>query len=264
MINKLIENIQAFVSGKIERSQSPYGEIIQLNDKLCIHYISLAKIKFSNYHIDLIDFNAQRQKKKQQLICIYEDELFNKFDIIESRIKAMLGFSTRVHGRSTKVVKLTKPDFLAFLKENHGNEPFNAKYKYGLIYKDELVAVASFGQLMHKKFEEGGKWSGELIRFCNKNGVTVVGGLSKLIKHFINEHKVDDVMTYADKDWSDGKSYKKLGFKLVDEIPPHEFFVDTKTLERFNHKTKSLAQNPLISVYNSGSLKFILTVNHEK
>lgn len=264
MINKLIENIQAFVSENIERKNSPFGELIQLNDKLYIHYISLAKIKFNNYHIDLIDFNALLQKQQNKLICIYEDELNNKFVIIESRIKSMLGFSTRVHGRSTKVVKLTKPDFLAFLKENHGNEPFNAKYKYGLIYKDELVAAASFGQLMHKKFEAGGKWSGELIRFCNKNGVTVVGGLSKLIKHFINDHKVDDVMTYADKDWSDGKSYKKLGFKLVDEIPPHEFFVDTKTLERFNHKTKTLAQNPLISVYNSGSLKFILTVNHEK
>jgi len=176
----------------------------------------------------------------------------------------LLGETTRIHGRNTKAVKLTKPEALTFLKANHGNESFNAKYKFGLLYKDELVAVATFGQIMHKKFEAGGKHSGELIRFCNKSGITVVGGLSKLIKHFVKLYKVDDVMTYADKDWSNGESYLKLGFKLVDEIPPHDFFVDEVTFERYNHKTKEQANHPIIKICNSGSLKFILAINHEK
>lgn len=262
MITELINSIQPFVHQEIKRVLSPYGELIEVEKGLKLHVVLLNNIQSKKDNVALAEFNLVQQLKKGQFICVYEDELFHKFEIILSRIKSLLGISTRIHGRSTKVVKLTKPELLKFLNDNHGNEPFNAKYKYGLVHNNELVAVASFGQLMHKKFEEGGKWSGELIRFCNKNGVTVVGGLSKLIKHFINEHKVDDVMTYADKDWSYGKSYKKLGFKLVDEIPPHEFFVDTKTLERFNYKTKTLAQNPLISVYTSGSLKFILTLKN--
>jgi hypothetical protein len=264
VITELINSIQPFVHQEIERVLSPFGEVLVVNNTLRLHVILLDKIKCNSSNTDLINFNSIQQSKTSQLICIYEDELTHKFDIIVSRVKSLLGVTTRIHGRSTAVVKLTKPELLKFLNDNHGNEPFNAKYKYGLVHNNELVAVASFGQLMHKKFEKGGKWSGELIRFCNKNEITVVGGLSKLIKHFIKQHKVDDVMTYADKDWSDGKSYLKLGFKLVNELPPVEFFVDSKTLERFNYRTKTSTKNPLISIFTSGSLKFILAVKNEE
>ena len=263
MVEQLINSVSPFAESKLLRTPSPYGEIIEINNSLQNKVILLKKINDDKDRLNLIEFNRLHQSKNDRFICLYEDELTHKFEIILSRIKSLLGVTTRVHGRNTTVVKLTKPEVLEFLKENHGNESFNAKYKYGLLYRNELVAVASFGQIMHKKFEAGGKRSGELIRFCNKSGVTVVGGLSKLIKHFVEQYKVDDVMTYADKNWSNGESYLKLGFNLVYEIAPQDFFVDSVTLERYNYKTKELAKNPLITIRNSGSLKFILDINYD-
>ncbi len=50
----------------------------------------------------------------------------------------------------------------------------------------------------------------EMVRFANVTGVTVTGGLSKLIKAFAEEVKPDDIMTYVDREWSDGKATANL------------------------------------------------------
>ena len=56
--------------------------------------------------------------------------------------------------------------------------------------------------------------SAELIRFATKDGFTVTGGLSKLIKHYMKMLAPNDLMSYADRDWSLGKGYLAAGFKL--------------------------------------------------
>lgn len=265
MLDILLKNIKKKASLElIEQKSTSFGELVQFNQLLIVHFIFISKISKDNYFNSLLKFNAPYKNNSIRFLCLYEDELLHNFDIVESRILSILGVTHRIYARKTELVKITKPELLEFLNNHHGNETFNSKYKYGLSYQNELVAVATFGQLMHKKYEAQGKWSGELIRFCNKKHTTVVGGLSKLLNHFIKLHKVDDVMTYADKDWSDGKSYLGLGFEKVGETKPHEYFIDTKTLKRHNKFTKQESTNPLISVFTPGSIKLILNISHGK
>ena len=194
--------------------------------------------------------------------------------IVQSRILALLGQSRRIHGRKTTVCRLDRPTSAAFLETNHLQGAVSAKYQYGLFYQNELVAVASFSG-GRKIVRDGVAFkSYELLRFANKCQHTVVGGLDKLIKHFVSSHYPDDLMTYADADWSDGRSYLKLGFELLERTTPIFFWLETATQTRhYPHRlppklTDScqesgletdvfLAQNGFQKVWNSGNIKFL-------
>ena len=45
-----------------------------------------------------------------------------------------------------------------------------------------------------------------------------MGGMSKILKHFCEEHHPGDVMTYVDASRTDGKAYKDLGFSEVERV----------------------------------------------
>jgi hypothetical protein len=51
----------------------------------------------------------------------------------------------------------------------------------------------------------------EMLRFCNKKYLNIVGGASKLFSHFLNDHnEILEVISYADRRWSIGNLYTKL------------------------------------------------------
>jgi hypothetical protein len=68
-----------------------------------------------------------------------------------------------------------------------------------------------------------GKSSFELIRFCSKLNTQIIGGSNKLFKYFIKNYwdGKEIITTYADKRWSNGKLYEKLGFSLHHESTPN-------------------------------------------
>jgi hypothetical protein len=147
---------------------------------------------------------------------------------------------------------------LAFLDKNHLHVPIKAKYKYGLFIDSDLVAVISFSK--GRPMERHGITynSFELLRYCNKLNHTVVGGFSKLINHFIREISPDDIMTYVDKDWSDGTVYCKAGFVLQGHLPPIQFILNRSTGQRlYAENEDSTSVQSGVKVYNSGSYKFI-------
>ena len=76
-----------------------------------------------------------------------------------------------------------------------------------------LVAVASFSTARRWLKESGIISSYEWIRYASLSGVRVVGGMGKVLKHFIEETHPGDIMTYSDPDSVDGgRVYKELGF----------------------------------------------------
>lgn len=107
----------------------------------------------------------------------------------------------------------------------------------------------------------------ELLRTCQKNGLVVVGGLSKLIRQFEEQFHPDDLMTYVDKDWSDGESYLKLGFEQVGELPPQQFWVDAQAQLRYtdfdfpeeiaNSAPEQRQELGFRQITNSGSMKLV-------
>lgn len=186
---------------------------------------------------------------------VFADMWQRKPEIIKSKVSSLYKKNRRIYGRECKVSKIEKDTANNFLDENHIYGSSLSKTNYGLYYKSELCAIASFAA--QRKFESGK--SAELLRFCNKNFVTVVGGLSKLINYYARERKPADIMTYADKDWGAGEAFIKLGFEEAGHKDGISFFCNTKTHERIAEKYFSdfVNINDYVFFKNSGSLKLI-------
>ncbi|UIR55810.1 hypothetical protein LZQ00_16280 [Sphingobacterium sp. SRCM116780] len=201
----------------------------------------------------------------QKTIHIDEDILYSKYDIIVKRILAIALHQKKAYARQTVVARVDKKTTIDFLAENHLQGAMPGKYRYGLFLDGELISLAVFsgGRKMPELNIEHYR-SFELIRFCNKLGYNVVGGISKLIKAFIGDFHPSDIMTYTDKDWSQDSALEKIGFTKKSEIAPLKFWVhdDFRTLIRDENQylelEKEFPQGYLKE--NLGSLKMILTI----
>lgn len=248
--------------------------IYQLTETLFVHLIAVTpRSTFpNNYFEDLTNNYAQ---SNQQIIHLWEDHWFLHQEIIASRLASFAAITTKIHGRKTKVIRIQQDKFYDFLNTNHLQGAVHAKYKFGLYEKDKLVAVAGFSH--PRKITRNGKISrsSELIRFCNQTHHTVIGGMDKLLKHFTSNFEVDDIMSYADRDWSNGKSYERLGFEFIEQTKPTTFWLNLNTQQRhFEHHLskkypftddelhKHLIENSYLRIENSGNLKFIKLITH--
>jgi hypothetical protein len=155
------------------------------------------------------------------------------------------------------VRRITKPEATIFLNAYHLMNATSSATQYGLFYKDELLAVATFSAGRKMNRLQTDQRSFELIRFCSKAGYTVSGGLSKLIKQFAREKQPGDIMTYVDQQISDGNSYLKAGFKKIGSTEPRSYSIDAVTFER-----QALQPNSKCAYIFSdeGNLKLVLTL----
>ncbi|MBA3679867.1 MAG: hypothetical protein H0W73_01575 [Bacteroidetes bacterium] len=177
-------------------------------------------------------------------------------------ILSKLNLNTTVFARNCSIEKISKQTAEVFFKEYHFFGSTTSAYNYGLFYKGELIGAASFskGRKMNRLPE--GKQSFELIRFCCKSGITITGGLSKLMKHFFTEKSAGDIMTYVDKQFSNGDSFVKAGFKKHSETPPLFFLVNKKTFERIAFTNESFDEKLFYKTQNAGNVKMIYVPKH--
>ena len=216
--------------------------------------INLINIENRFFPAELIALQNFELHKGVKLINLWEDVWLSKAKQVIFRVKSLLGLNKTIHGRKTNCLRLDKAIADKFLNENHLQGAVSSRYKYGLYYLDELVAVATFSALREMNHSANYK-SIELIRFAVSGGFSITGGLSKLINHAKNVHNPADIMTYADCDWSSGDAYLKLGFQKVAVLEPQHFVLDDK-LNRILIKEGSEIDG--LQVFNTGSLKFTL------
>ena len=98
----------------------------------------------------------------------------------------------------------------------------------GYVKPGTLVAVATFSNA--RKWQKGEKVirSYEWTRYASLPGVRINGGMGKVLKAFIKEVQPDDIMSYADLEWSEGAVYEQLGFRLEGRKAPVIFAVDSQ------------------------------------
>jgi len=157
------------------------------------------------------------EKKNIKLIQINENEWRDKQEIVKSILKSKLGVSNRIYARKCKIKEINSKDHIKFMDQNHIQGGKGCSVAYGLFYQDELVAAMSFNK--HKKYQ----W--EITRFANRLDTTVVGGASRLFKRFFKDKDPSEILTYADRRYSDGNLYKKLGFELDGLTTPNYCYV---------------------------------------
>lgn len=251
-------------------------EFIEFLDNLQIDFTVEGSSFFcpkSNICFELIDINNfmessvakpdSKLSKNSKKITIYEDLWKTRNEVIKNRIKALVNPGKSLFARNCSVKKITTETASAFLNKNHILGNTSAKYKYGLYEKDILVAVATFSK--SRPMNRGGVVlnSFEWVRYASCESLRVAGGMGKLLSFFEQDVNPDEIMTYADKDWSAGDSYKKLGFVLVSESEPIHFYINKITFERITIAKGDKFNESIVSdkdwiiLSNNGNLKFL-------
>lgn len=282
-IHKFLEINQ--IPFEFVNNQSVFELIFLPQSTLYLHLINLQTFQQNQLPIAYFqNISNKINAQNQRVIHLWEDVYLSKPELVKSRILAILGIFTRLHARHCFIERIDKPMADIFLEINHLQGSVKAKFKYGLFLKPQyverfmntvvcgerdnnipkintplLIALATFsGGRTMKEGERADKRSYELIRFASLKGYVVVGGMDKLMKAFSEEHQPDDIMTYADRDWSDGRSYFKLGFTKIEHSLPQTFYVNLSTLKRIS--IKWLIEDKYLEIFNAGSMKFIKTV----
>ena len=183
-----------------------------------------------------------------KLINIFEDEWMEKKEICKSRILNILGKSNRIFARKCYIKEITYKETKDFLTENHIQGAVPSKYNISLWYNNEIVSVMTFGSLRKNLGYNKKDGVFELLRFCNKLNTTVIGGASKLFKYFIKTYDPIEIISFADRRWSQGNLYENLGFNFVNNTKPNYSYIDGKKQIRINRY--NFRKNILVEKYN--------------
>ena len=213
--------------------------------------------KEEKYHFNK-SINAQN--KGIRLIHIYQ----NEWDDLNTRekIKQLLKIAcskvyNRIYARECAVKEITNREAKLFNETTHLQGHRNAQVTYGLFYNNELVQLMSFSKTKYNKNLKGDNdW--EIIRECPSKNHIVVGGVSKLFKHFVNDYKPEKVFSYCDFNKFTGNSYEKLGMMLIGYTKPDmKYIIKGKVVNRQPSKYKDIKHLIEARVYGAGSKKYM-------
>ena len=175
------------------------------------------------------------------IVNIWEDDWNNKKDIVKSMILNKIGNSNRIFARKCVIKEVDNKFVRYFLVDNHIQGFVGSKIKLGLFHNGELVSLMTFGGLRKSLGQNSKENDYELLRFCNKLNTSVIGGASKLFKHFTRNYNPNNIMTYSLNCHSDGNLYKKLNFDYIKETGVNYFWVKNSIRShRFNFRKDKL------------------------
>lgn len=156
-----------------------------------------------------------------RLIHIFDNEWRNKQEIVKSILTSILEKSTSsLYARKCNVSEISSRNCTDFLNQNHLQGADHSSIKLGMFNDGQLVSVMTF---MKSRFDS--KIEYEMGRFCNKLGLHVTGGASKLFSYFLKIHRPISVVSYNDRRYFDGQVYINLGFNFVGNTSPNYFYV---------------------------------------
>ncbi len=250
--------------------------IVAINSRL---YVNLIPLNSGFTAAQLISLQALYQNKQLMLVHLWEDVWCTRRYQVLSRLDSFCGLNETLHGRKGKILEIDAGDAKSFLELHHLQGYVKTKHHLGLYFGSELSAVACFAASRPMKSKGEHYKSAELIRFATKTGYTIAGGLGKLISSFLKDSDINDLMTYADRDWSLGKGYDKLGFDVSGTTPSVQFYFDSKAAKRYtSHRLPKdiltafemqnilnlddfLADRGYFKVFNTGNIKYHLYNN---
>lgn len=211
-----------------------------------------------NYH-----FNKSKlcSEKGIRLIHIYENE-WNDL-ILKEKIKSLLyialGFTpNRIYAKNCILKEISNSTAKEFNELNHLQGHRNAQITYGLYYENRLVQLMSFSKTKYNRnLKTDNSW--EIIRGCPASNNIVVGGVSKLYKHFLKNMNPEVVFSYCDFNKFDGHGYEALGMKFIGYTGPDMKWImpGCKIVNRNPKKHNEYKKYAIGKIWGSGSKKYI-------
>lgn len=194
----------------------------------------------------------------EDCIFVVEDRWRRDAEAVKARVLSHLRAFTQVYARNCELRRIDKPTAAFFLQKAHSYGDAACRFRYGLFLKrltgektslpqlspsssalqtaallpGTLVAVAEFSSPRRWRKGDSVISSYEWVRYASLPGIRVEGGMGKLLKAFIRDRHPDDIMTYADLEWSGGAAYRQLGFVEESRRPPVLFWVDPSEWRR--------------------------------
>jgi hypothetical protein len=170
---------------------------------------------------------------------VYDDEMYNpiKKRIVFNKIKnTIINTKRKIYARKCNIVELSPEVCNKFMDKYHIQGAIGSTYKYGLLYRGRLVAVMTFnkGRTATGHTAKEDEW--ELGRYCTIFNFSIIGGASKLLAHFIKNVNPIKIYSYADRRWSRGDMYEKIGFTFIKNTDPNYWY--TKTFKTREHRVK--------------------------
>lgn len=215
-------------------------------------------------------------KKEIHLIHIFEDEWVFKKQITMERLKNILNINNkqRIHARQCIIQQIDIKIKNKFLNKYHIQGTDKSSIKLGAFYKNELVSVMTFSKGNIAKGNKAKEYIWELNRFCSNCNYHIPGIASKLLTYFKRNFKWIEIYSYADRRWSNGNLYNKLGFNLQHITKPNYWYIKgLNRIHRFNLRKKSNEPKDIpewalrnkdgyYRIWDCGNLKFNLVNQH--
>lgn len=207
-----------------------------------------------------------------KLISITDEEWSKHNYLVKSMIAHRFNkTSDRIYARDCQLVVVPVSDYRAFVNLNHIAGYRSASVVYGLRCADRFVAMMSFSS--HNKYQY------EVIRFCSLANMVVLGAGSRLFSAFLVGHSPKLVMSYADRRFSSGGLYLKLGMCLDGITAPNyryvkngvtfsrQQFQKSKLVYKLNHFDSSRSEsfnmfsNGYRRLWDAGHYRFLWSGN---
>lgn len=198
-------------------------------------YWHTEQFKDKLYHLNK---TKQCDKEGIQLLHFTDYEIINKFDIVSSIILNKLQKSDKIHARKCIIKEISNNDYMNFCEINHIQGYAISGVRLGLYHNDNLVSVMSFGK---SRYDKNYEW--ELIRFCSLINTSVIGAASKLFKYFNQKYAPISIISYANRNRSNGNLYNLLEFELDHYSSPNYVYTDGKEiLSRYQCQKHKLSE----------------------
>jgi hypothetical protein len=205
-----------------------------------IYWHSEGNGKTKNYHLQKTKLCETKQIK---LIHIFEDEWMQHPKIVFSRLKNILHLiKYRIFARKCEIRVIDVELKNKFLNKYHIQGEDKSCVYLGAFYKNRLVSVMTFCKLRKALGQTHKEGSWELSRFCTMNNFNIIGIASKMLNFFEKNYNPIQMVSYADRRWSQGNVYNQLGFKLDHISPPNYWYMKNhfKRMHRFNFRKNVL------------------------